>query len=87
MSCDHGQSNEPDVLPTEAANFRHQKECYVRFCDKNKVVRCMKKNEKASIQDVKEKGILKTCSGKFLYQIGVNFIRFNESSHRKAKHS
>ena len=56
--------NEPDVLPTEAADFRYHKECYVRFCDKNKVARSMKKKEKAPVRDVKEQSMSKTWSEK-----------------------
>lgn len=56
--------NEPDVLPTEAADFHYHKECYIRFCDKNRVARAMKQKEKTSTQDVKEQSMPKTYSEK-----------------------
>ena len=56
--------SESDVLPTEAVDFRYHKECYVRFCDKTKVARCIKKKEKASEQSVKEQRIPKSHSEK-----------------------
>ena len=52
--------SEPDVLPRDAADFFYHKECYIRFCDKNKVARANKKKEKVSTQDLRHQGIPET---------------------------
>lgn len=56
--------SKPDDLPTEAADFYYHKECYSRFCDKNKVARANKKKEKASTQDSRDQSIPETHSEK-----------------------
>ena len=56
--------SEPDVLPTEAAGFFYHKECYIRFCDKNKVARANKKKENASTEDLRHQRIPETHSEK-----------------------
>ena len=82
--------SESNVLPTEAVDFRYNKECYVRFCDKTKVARCIKKKRESIRTKCKRAKDTKIALRKtFLYQIGINCIRFriNEFNHRKAKYS